>query len=75
MSVALINGKTIRVILWGFLILFLLNTLGNLFAKSIFEKSLAVLTLIFAILLGMILINRTLQKYKINSWHYFLANY
>lgn len=47
--------KAIRIVLWIFLIIFALNTLGNLFAKTAFEKSFAVLTLLFAILIWNIL--------------------
>ncbi|WP_202615986.1 hypothetical protein [Edaphocola flava] len=45
----------INAILWVFFTLFLLNTIGNLFAKTTFEQSFAVLTLIFAALIGFIL--------------------
>jgi hypothetical protein len=38
-----------RFLLWPLAILFLLNTLGNLFAKTLFEKSLAIITLILFI--------------------------
>lgn len=47
--------KTIDIILWIFLALFALNTVGNICAKTNFEKSLAVLTLVFAILIWKIL--------------------
>lgn len=47
--------KTIDIILWVFLALFALNTVGNIFAKSIFEKSFAVLTFAFVILILKIL--------------------
>ncbi|MES2593607.1 MAG: hypothetical protein V4608_17110 [Bacteroidota bacterium] len=47
--------KTINIILWGFLVLFVLNTAGNLFAKTNFEKSFAGVTFIFALLIGIIL--------------------
>ncbi|WP_234110684.1 DUF1616 domain-containing protein [Chryseobacterium sp. R2A-55] len=47
--------KTINIILWIFLILFVLNTFGNLFANSNFEKFFAVLTFAFAILIWKIL--------------------
>jgi membrane protease YdiL (CAAX protease family) len=47
--------KTIDIILWVFLALFALNTVGNIFAKTLFEKSFAVLTLVFAILILKIL--------------------
>lgn len=52
--------------LWLFLILFTINTIGNLLAETIFEKSLAVVTLIFAILIGWILKadNHSLQSRK-----------
>ncbi len=45
----------INIILWIFFILFVLNTIGNIFAKTNFEKSFAIVTLIFAILIGIIL--------------------
>lgn len=50
--------SVINIILWIFLILFVLNTIGNFFSKTNFEKSFAVLTLIFAILIGIILKKR-----------------
>jgi len=49
------SNKTLRIILWIFFILFLLNTIGNLFAKSILEKQFAILTGIIAFLLHIIL--------------------
>lgn len=51
--------SVINIILWIFLILFVLNTIGNIFAKTDFEKSFAVWTLISAILIGIILKNKT----------------
>src|SRR5690606_29830908 len=47
--------KTINIILWSFLVLFVLNTVGNLFAKTSFERSFALLTFIFATLIWSIL--------------------
>ena len=47
--------KTIDIILWIFLALFVLNTIANIFAKTNFEKLFAVLTFIFAILIWVIL--------------------
>ena len=47
--------KAINIILWIFLVLFVLNTVGNLFAKTNFEQSFAVLTFVFAILIWIIL--------------------
>jgi len=49
------RNKTVNIILWGFLALFLLNTIGNIFARTDFEKSFAVLTFVFSILIWMIL--------------------
>lgn len=56
------NKKTIDMTLWIFLTLFLLNTVGNLFAKTNFEKSFAVLTLAFAILIWTILKTKNTTK-------------
>ncbi len=47
--------KTIDLILWFFLVLFALNTVGNLFAKTTVEKSFAVLTFAFVVLIGIVL--------------------
>ena len=47
--------KTIDIILWIFLALFVLNTVANIFAKTNFEKLFAVLTFISAILIWVIL--------------------
>ena len=48
------SDKTLSIILWVFFVIFLLNTIGNLFAKTTFEKSLTLLTLINAILIWII---------------------
>ena len=47
--------KVVNILLWAFLILFGINTLGNIFAESLFEKSLSLLTLIFTYLIWVIL--------------------
>ncbi len=47
--------KVLDILLWAFLILFGINTLGNIFAESLFEKSLSLLTLIFTYLIWIIL--------------------
>ncbi|GHB59740.1 hypothetical protein [Persicitalea jodogahamensis] len=47
--------KPLRITLWAFLFFFLLNTLGNLLAKTTFEKFLAFYTLLLAVLLYLIL--------------------
>jgi len=48
-------NKTINLILWIFFALFILNTVGNLFAKTNFEKLFALLTGLSAILIWNIL--------------------
>jgi len=45
------STKTIKIILWIFFGLFVLNTVGNIFAKSNFEKFFAILTALFAMLI------------------------
>ena len=45
------SSKTIHIILWVFFGLFVLNTIGNIFAKTNFEKFFAVLTGLFTILI------------------------
>lgn len=58
-----INDKIISRILWFFVLVFALNTIGNLFAKSLFEKAVFTpLTLILALLIWIIL-----RKDKINQ--------
>ncbi len=38
----------VNVFLWALLILFVLNTIGNIFAKTTFEKMMAIVTVLFA---------------------------
>lgn len=47
----LISLKVVDIILWVFVIIFGLNTIGNLFAETLFEKFFSILTLLFAILI------------------------
>ena len=47
--------KAVNVILWVFLVLFGLNTIGNIIAKTNFEKMFAVLTLMSSIFIWVIL--------------------
>ena len=61
------KNKTIIIILWIFLALFLLNTIGNIFAKTNFEKSFAVLTFVFAILIWTILKTKHITTPKANT--------
>ncbi|HEY1023819.1 MAG TPA: hypothetical protein VGE26_01540, partial [Sphingobacteriaceae bacterium] len=42
-------------VLWIFLVIFLLNTVGNMFAKTTFEQTFAVITLLFSVLIWNIL--------------------
>ena len=51
----IIRLEVVNLILWIFLILFGLNTIGNLFAETIFEKSLSILTLALSILIYIVL--------------------
>ena len=51
----IIGLGVVNVILWIFFILFGLNTIGNLFAETILEKSLSILTLALSILIWMVL--------------------
>ncbi len=49
------SNQTIKIILWIFFAIFILNTIGNIFAKTNFEKSFSLLTGISALLLWKIL--------------------
>ena len=51
----LIPMKIVNIILWAFLFLFGLNTIGNIFAKTNFEKFFSLLTLVFTILVWIML--------------------
>lgn len=53
--------KAVNIILWCFFILFGLNTIGNVFAKTTFEKSFALLTLAFSMLIWIILKSKSKQ--------------
>jgi hypothetical protein len=55
-------NKTINLILWIFFALFILNTVGNLFAKTNFEKLFALLTGLSAILIWNILKHKKTTK-------------
>lgn len=45
------GAKALTIILWLFFAIFTLNTIGNLFAETNFERSFTVLTLINALLI------------------------
>lgn len=55
-----LEKKTVSIILWIFLAIFVLNTIGNLFAKTTFEKGFTILTLVNSILLWKI--NKTTTR-------------
>jgi hypothetical protein len=57
-----IPNKTVNLILWIFFALFILNTVGNLFAKTNFEKLFALLTGLSAILIWNILKHKKTTK-------------
>jgi membrane protease YdiL (CAAX protease family) len=61
------KNKTINIILWTFLAIFLLNTVGNIFAKTNFEKLFAIVTFLFAILIWTILKNKPTATPKSNT--------
>ncbi len=52
------SNHIVNVILWIFFVIFILNTIGNVFAKTFFEKQFAFFTGIFALLLWKILMKR-----------------
>jgi hypothetical protein len=56
------SDNIMKIILWTFFGLFVLNTVGNLFAKTNFEKLFAILTGLSAVLIWNIL----MQKKTIN---------
>ena len=45
------SDKIIKIILWTFFVIFVLNTIGNIFAKTTFEKFFSILTGISAVLI------------------------
>ncbi|NQW30752.1 MAG: hypothetical protein HQ472_09610 [Ignavibacteria bacterium] len=50
-----IPARVLNAVLWVFLVLFLLNTVGNVLAESVLEKCFAVLTLVLAALIWILL--------------------
>lgn len=55
-----LGEKTVKIVLWIFFTIFVLNTIGNVFATTDFEKYFAILTLINSILIWAI--NKTITK-------------
>ena len=58
------SQKIVTRILWIYFLIFCINTLGNLFAKTNLEKSFSFITLLFAVLLFIILNNKNFNKNK-----------
>jgi len=56
--------KVVNIILWIFLVLFTLNTIANIFAKTFFEKSFGLITLFITYYIGVILHKTKGQKLK-----------
>ena len=52
------SNKVVNIILWIFLAIFVLNTIGNIFAKTTFEKLFAILTGLSAILIWNIVMKK-----------------
>lgn len=48
-------NQVVNGILWLFFVIFILNTIGNIFAKTFFEKQFAFLTGLFSVLIWIIL--------------------
>ncbi len=56
--------KVVNIILWVFIVLFVLNTVGNLMAKTNFEKLFTILTLASSILIWIILVKSKHEQEK-----------
>ena len=63
------SPKAINLTLWIFLVIFGLNTLGNLFAETTFEKCFSALTLFIAGLIWIILREKTPKIIQKHSEH------
>jgi hypothetical protein len=64
-----VKRRVVNMILWVFLCLFILNTIGNVFSKTTFERSFAVLTLLLAFLIWIILRRSEIRSEKDSSSH------
>lgn len=51
----ILSRKVVHVLLWIFFLIYSLNTIGNLFSVTAFEKYFAILTCLFAVLIGVVL--------------------
>lgn len=59
-----LSPKIVTTSLWAFLLLFILNTVGNLLAKTTGEQIFALLTMVISFLLWVVLKNQSTQKTK-----------
>lgn len=60
-----IPSIVISTVLWFFFVLFVVNTFTNLFAETTLEKSFSILTLLFAVFIGIVLKEaRTAERVK-----------
>lgn len=66
----LISDKAMHLLLWSYTLLFVLNTLGNILAETLLEKSFALFTITLVVLLLRInkrdLSSNQASKFKIN---------
>ena len=56
--------KVVNTIFWIFFAVFSLNTLGNIFSETIFEKSLSILTFTFSYLIWNLIRNNKLRVHN-----------
>jgi hypothetical protein len=57
-----LSPKVVNFSLWVFLVLFILNTVGNVFAKSATEQLFGLLTMVMSVLLWTVLKKQDTQK-------------
>lgn len=56
-----LSNSIVRIVLWVFVVLFTLNTIGNLFAKTLIEKCFTIVTAIMALLIFIVLKDKEKQ--------------
>ena len=56
------SDKVRKLFLWAFFAIFVLNTIGNIFAKTTFEKFFAIVTGLSAVLIWSIIMRKTVTK-------------
>lgn len=65
---AIIPGKIVNFFLWLFFFLFCLNTIGNLWAQTNFEKFFAIITILFSVLIWIILKGKKIHCSNSSFW-------